>query len=174
MFEQSQLPAEAQTELYSTLCANATGLPLSSDTFNDCIVGYSRGIDSPWLLIRNGTLEIVWFSYQQIGVRWDSAYSELDDAWHRIESFMDDKIEAASMGVQNVYSSSADFWWYDTNGAIQKTAYGGVIIALAAATAVLLVSTRSLEISLFGLVSIAFILFSVIAILVASGWTLGL
>jgi 5-methyltetrahydrofolate--homocysteine methyltransferase len=53
------------------------------------------------------------------------------------------------------------------------TAYGSAGIALAAATAMLLITSRSLILTMFSTLTVAFVLCSVTATLVSLGWTLG-
>jgi Gpi18-like mannosyltransferase len=59
-------------------------------------------------------------------------------------------------------------------GSILSSALSSVGIALAAAFVVVLFSSRSFEITLLAIFTIGFILASVTAMLVATGWTLGL
>jgi hypothetical protein len=73
-----------------------------------------------------------------------------------------------------VFFSSQDFWWYDTNGQILKSAYTSAAIAMGAAFVVILLASRSFEITFFAVIALVFILLSVTAILVGIGWTLGL
>ena len=53
------------------------------------------------------------------------------------------------------------------------TAYGAAAIALGAAAAVLLISSRSFTLTLYAMITIVYVLTSVTATLVAFGWTLG-
>ena len=63
--------------------------------------------------------------------------------------------------------------WYDTNGQMLSTAYGGAGIALGAAAVVVLLSSRSFLLTIYSLLTIVYILAATTAMLVASGWTLG-
>jgi hypothetical protein len=110
----------------------------------------------------------------QARVRWDSQQSELDREWNAIEDWMIDERAAAPAGVNGMYHSSEDFWWYDTNGQMLKAAFGAAGIALGCASAVVLFSSRSLTLTVFSLFTIGYVLTSTTAMLVASGWTLGL
>ena len=104
-------------------------------------------------------------------VRYDSPYSELDDEWHAIEAYMQ-KLEAPA-GARNGYFTSEDFWWYETNGQMLQTAYASSGIALAAAATAILLSSRSIVLTLFSTLTVGYVLTSVTAMLVAMGWTLG-
>jgi hypothetical protein len=101
-------------------------------------------------------------------------YKDLDVAWKMLDKVMTEQNAKAPKGVEKAFAASFDYWWYDTNGSLLSTAVGGIFIALGAAFVVLLWSTRSLPITLFGVFTIAFILSTVTAVLVASDWTMGL
>lgn len=73
-----------------------------------------------------------------------------------------------------MFFSSEDFWWYDTNAQLLKSTYSSAAIAMGGAMIVILVASRSLEITILAVVALFFILLSVTAILVGFGWTLGL
>lgn len=80
----------------------------------------------------------------------------------------------APRGVENAFAASFDFWWYDTTGSLLSTAISGIFVALSGAFTVLLMSTRSFVITMFAVFTIAYILATVAALLVASDWTMGL
>jgi predicted RND superfamily exporter protein len=73
-----------------------------------------------------------------------------------------------------VYFSSEDFWWYDTNKQILQSTYSSAAIAMGGAFVVILIASRSLEITILAVIALLFVLLSVTAILVGIGWTLGL
>ena len=171
LIEQSS--AESPSAAYSLHCNGATGVPVPQHSFDACIIAWSQEVFDQWVLQRNGVVEIILFPYQS-RVRYDSPYDVLDSEWHLVEKWMNEQSGKAPAGVKKMYSSSEDYWWYDTNGAMLKTAYGAAGIALAAAAIVMLISSRSFEITFFALFTIAFILLSVTTLLVSSGWTLGL
>ena len=107
-------------------------------------------------------------------MRYDSPFDDLDSEWNNIESWMVNQTNTAPVGVNQMYFSSADFWWFDTNGQMLATAYGAAAIALGAAALVMLFSSRSLILTGFAIITIGFILSSVASMLAAIGWTLGL
>jgi len=108
-------------------------------------------------------------------VRYDNSYAENDREWHLIEDwFNHEKRTAAPPTANGMYFTSADYWWYDTNGTMLRTAYVSAGIAIALAAAVILISSRSIVLTLFSTYCIAYVLASATAGLVALGWTLGL
>lgn len=108
-------------------------------------------------------------------VRYDSPFALLVDEWNLIEDwFEQDKSSQAPVGVNNGYFTSADFWWYDAIGQMVMTAFSLAGIAMVAAAIGILISSRSLILTLFSTVTAGYVLASVTAMLVAIGWTMGL
>lgn len=170
---EEQDSSDAPSQEYTENCKGATGLPMAEESFDACIIAWSRLVGDTWVLQRNGAVVVIIFPYQS-RVRYDSKFDVLDKEWNMIESWMSEQSKQAPIGVKKMFQSSDDYWWYDTNGSILSTAYGSAGIALGAAAIVMLVSSRSFEITFFALITIGFILISVTSLLVASGWTLGL
>merc|ERR1711915_1107570 len=71
------------------------------------------------------------------------------------------------------FVASIDFWWYDTNGSMFRSAIESSIIALSFSGLMVLLSCQSLILTLFSMLTIGCVLASTTALLVASGWTLG-
>lgn len=161
------------SDAYMNNCGGFTSLPIAQYLFHRCATAYAREVSSRDFLQRNGEIEIIWFAFQS-RISFDFSYSALDDEWNLIEDWVQEQSRAAPPGVKNMYASSADFWWYDTNSAMLQAAIGAAGIALGAAAIVMLFSSRSIEITLIALATIGFILVSVMSLLVASDWTLGL
>jgi hypothetical protein len=183
---------------YLLNCAGANRLPVAQEVFHDCILAWRELSGDLHVFHRNGVVEMMMIPYQS-RVRYDSAFSVLTDEWNLIESWMDDRSKIMHPGVANsmfvsvidgfdrrlhhshffnsfmiVFFSSQDFWWHDTNSQILKSAYTSAAIAMGAAFVVILVASRSFEITFFAVIALVFILLSVTAILVGIGWTLGL
>ena len=71
------------------------------------------------------------------------------------------------------YHTSVGFWWYDTNGRLLDAAFTSAAIAISTGALVILVSSRSVTLTIFSVATIGFVLASVTASLVSLGWTLG-
>lgn len=170
---QEQAASASPSEVYTSNCGGATGLPIAQENFHSCMIGWSRLVNDQRVLQLDGKIRLLLFDFRS-RVRYDSPYDALNAEWKAIESWMDERIKDAPAEVDGVYFSSDDFWWYDTNGGMLRTAYGAAGIAVGAAAAVVLFSSRSFVISVFCLVTIFFILASVTAIIVGLGWDLGL
>ena len=145
---------------------------MPSENFDACIVAWSQEVQETSVLSYKGKLQILFFPFTS-RVRYDDHYDVLDDEWHLIEKWIQSHNKFAPDGVKRGYFSSFDFWWYDTNGQMLKTAYQAAGIALACAAAVILFSSRSFLLTLFSTLTIGYVLTSVTATLVALGWTLG-
>ena len=150
-----QATLEKPDAIYVNNCAGATAIPIPREDFNACIVAWTEKVGETKILSRNGEVQIILFPFGS-RVRWDSPYDDLNDEWNMIENWMDAQASTAPAGVANFYFSSADFWWYDTNGQMLRTAYGAAAIALGAAGAVILLSSRSFVLTFFAIVTIVY------------------
>ena len=159
-------------EIYSIECASASAVPMDSAAFHGCLSAWALQTGEKMVLSRNGVVQVMYFPFNS-RVRYDSANEDLDDEWHLIEKWIAADQKDAPVEVSNGYFSSMDFWWYDTNSEMFRTAYGSAAIALAASAVIILLSSRSLVMTLFSVLSIGYVLASVTAMMVAIGWDLG-
>ena len=125
------------------------------------------------VLSRDGIVTVIFLPFTQ-RARYDDPNDVLDAGWHLTEDWFGDYQSAAPEEANKAYFSSEDYWWYDTNTAMFNTAVGSTAIALAAAAVVILVSSRSCTMTIFSVISVAYVLASVTAMMVAAGWELGL
>ena len=168
----SQAVADEPDNIYKDECAGVSGLPLPPDNFNPCLIAWSSVQGDTRILSYKDRVQIIHFEFG-VGVRYDSPHQALHDEFVKIESWFNAQSSEAPTGVKNPVYSNFDFWWYDTNGQMLSTAYGAAAIALAAAAAVILFSSRSFVLTLFSILTIGYVLTSVTAALVSLGWTLG-
>lgn len=169
---EEQANSTSPSAAYTNNCGGAQTIPIPQDNFNDCMIAWSQEVGDTRVLSNNGKVKIIWFAFGS-RVRWDSPFDDLDDEWNRIENWFDIKAASAPSGVKKAFFSSEDFWWYDTNGQMLSTAYGAAGIAIGAAAAVILFSSRSFILTLFAVLTIGYVLTAVTATLVGFGWTLG-
>lgn len=167
-----QSTVETPENIYTANCNGASSVPVSQVYFDDCIIAWSQEVSNYSILPREGKVATVLFPFMS-RVRYDDNYDTQDKEWNLIEDWVKDYNKEAPLGVSNGYFSSDDFWWYDTNGQMLVTAYSAAGIALGCAAAVILLSSRSLVLTLFSTLTIGYVLTSVTAMLVAVGWTLG-
>jgi protein dispatched 1 len=159
---QEQAASTEPEAIYAEHCGSATSLPVPSENFHACMVGYTKLVGDTTVLARNGIVTVMYYPFMS-----------LDKEWKLIESWMNRQATMAPPGINNYYFTSFDFWWYDTNGQMLKTTYGSAGIALVAAAIVVLVASRSFTLTFFSVFTIAYVLTSVTATLVSLGWTLG-
>lgn len=160
-------------DAYVSNCNGASSIPIPANIFNGCMIAYSQSVGDKQVFERNGIVEILIFPFNS-RVRFDSPFDVLDKEWKAIESWMKQSQQNAPDGVKNMYFSSDDFWWYETSGSMLYSAIGSAGIALGASAIVVLFAMRSIQLAAFSLFTVAYILATVTALLVASGWTLGL
>lgn len=169
------LVAESESEVqdanYVEFCNDATGLPMPEEDFHACASAWAIMTDSSQMVQRNGKI-IVMFFYFVGTVRFDSPFNELRDEYNAIDTYLTEESESYP-SANNVYAASIDFWWFDTNGSMLRSAYQSAGIAVAFSGLVVLLSSRSFILTIFALVTISYVLLSTTAMLVASGWTLG-
>jgi hypothetical protein len=167
-----QAASATPDEGYVTHCESASSVPVPQASFNVCMSHWAASVDETTVLSRDGIIQVIFIPFNS-RVRYDSFFDVLDDEWNLIESWFAAENAKAPQGVNQGYFTSFDFWWYDTNGQMLSTAYSAAAIALGASAAVILISSRSIVLTLFSTVTIGFVLTSVTSILVAIGWTLG-
>jgi len=158
--------------VYQNYCGSADGLPMPEDDFHLCLSEWANEQGISTVLQRNEIVQVIYF-YYRARVRFDRPFNELKNEWNLIEDWMEAERTRAPSGTKNGYQTSIDYWWFDTNDTIQRSAYVSAGIALAFASLVVLISSRSIILVLFSLLTIGYVLTSTTAMLVASGWTLG-
>mmetsp|Transcript_5011 Transcript_5011/g.14599 ORF Transcript_5011/g.14599 Transcript_5011/m.14599 type:complete len:1206 (+) Transcript_5011:1375-4992(+) len=161
------------SDIYALNCDGATGIPMSPESFDRCISAWAADVKDTSILSRDGIVEIIVIPFGST-VQRDNAVGVLKNEWHLIEDWMDAKNDEAPDGCNRAYFSSVAFWWYDTITSMFRTAYGSASIALLAAMIMLLLTSRSIVLTIYSTLTIGYVLTSVTATLVAMGWTLGL
>ena len=169
---QQQATAETSDDIYTQNCGGASSVPVAVEDFDDCLIAWTKQEQETSILARGGKVQIIFLPFNS-RVRYDDHYDKLDDEWNMIEKWVQKKNKSAPSSVSRGYFSSHDFWWYDTNGEMLATAYSAAGIALGCAAVIILISSRSLMMTLFSTLTITYVLTSVTATLVALGWTLG-
>ena len=170
----NQFSNENKTDtIYDQYCENASGLPIENPTtFHSCLSAWAQQQGESSVLSRNGIVTVLFLPFTQ-RARYDDPNDVLDAEWHITESWFNDYQASAPEEVSKAFFSSEDYWWYDTNTAMFNTALGSTAIALVAAAVVILLSSRSFTMTVFSVISVAYVLASVTAMMVAAGWELG-
>jgi len=153
------------TDVAYANCNSATGLPMDPAFFHSCLTEWAQQEDEMNVLSRSGVVEIMYFPFAS-RVRYETPQEKLDEEWHRTEDWFDKIQETAPEQVKKAYFSSLDFWWYDTNAQMFNTAMGSAAIAISASAAIIAFSSRSLTMTLFAIISVAYVLASVTSMMV--------
>jgi len=172
MWLQEQANYEDPSEAYASSCAGATGLPMETNSFHTCLIAWAKDYGETSILPRNGEVKIIHFDFSS-RVQYKSPNKELEAEWNLIESWIQNESQNAPTEVSRFFFNSLDFWWYDTNRKMYETAYGAAGIALGAAALMILLSSRSIIMTIFAVLSILYVLAAVTASMVVMGWSLG-
>jgi hypothetical protein len=153
-------------------CGGATQVPVPKESFHACMSAWAWEVDEQWVFTRNNTVKILVMPFG-IRVGYNDEFRKLKGEHSLIEEWMNVQMEDAPTGVNQGYFVGDDFWWYDTHKAMLETAYNSAIISLIASSLVILISSRSVTLTVFAAATIVYVLASVTATMVALGWTLG-
>lgn len=167
-----QHEADSKNDIYTSVCLNATQVPVAVDSFHKCFSAWARETGDVNVLTRNDTVTILYMPFKtQTGYK--DRIEDIESEFWVIENWMDDKLKSAPQGVNQGFFIGADFWFFDTYRAMTATAINSVAIALATSALVIFVSSRSAMLTLYSVLSILYVLTSTTATMVALGWTLG-
>ena len=106
-----------------------------------------------------------------------TAYSRAVDQekeWKALEAWAEKERSHAPEGATSFFQVSHDFWSYDTMDNMRQSAWKSALIALACASAMILLTSLSIRIVVFSAISIIYVLVASSACLVGLGWELGL
>ena len=114
-----QASAEAPEEIYTENCAGVAGLPIPQASFDACAYSWSQAYGVYDVLAKAGKITVLSMEFSS-RIRYDSPQSELEHEWNLINDWM--MANKGPDGAGNPYFTSEDFWWYDTNAVMLKTA----------------------------------------------------
>ncbi|KAL7467681.1 hypothetical protein ACHAXS_007918 [Conticribra weissflogii] len=167
-----QSKSNAPSDAYLKNCDGALSVPVGHETFHPCMIAWTKEANETYVLEDKGEVKIIQIRSLS-SVVYDSPFSDLKKDWNAFEDWLETERSAAPTGVNGVYSSSIEYWWFDTNGQMLKTAYGAAAIALVCAAVVVFISSRSFVLTFFAAISICYVLVAATACLVSLGWELG-
>lgn len=161
------------TAAYTDACNGGTALPLPAEDFDACIIAWSKSTNNMDVLQENGKVRILTVD-ARASILFSSPIATIDDEWNRFEAFFKtEKLTApADAGVDFMHVSPM-WWWFDTNTQMLNTALGAAAIAIAFSAVIVLISSRSLILTLFSGACIIYVLAAATASLVGLGWELG-
>jgi len=171
LLEQSQ--SRSPTMEYSSLCGNATSVPVLPEVFDPCIISFSTLTNNSGIFQDEGVVNIL-----RIQARTNTTYRdpivEQEKEWHALEAWSDYERINAPDGVNNFFFNTMDFAVYDTMSDLVSSATNSGLIALACASAMILLTSRSASMMLFSAISIAYVLLAASACVIGLGWKLGI
>ena len=136
-------------QAYLDNCSGETKLPMSTNNFHKCIIAYSKSTEDSRILNEDGVVRVMYFK-AELRARWNSPHKFIEEEWNSVEGWFDQQRTTAPSGVNKVFVGSETFVWYDTNNSMMQTAISASIIALIGASSVILLSSRSFMLTLFG------------------------
>lgn len=110
-----QASSSTPDEAYVEHCASASSIPIPQSSFNACISQWAALVDETSILTRNDKVQIMFLPYNS-RVRFDAFFDILKNEWELIEDWMTIMNGNAPKSANKGFSTSFDFWWYDTNG----------------------------------------------------------
>jgi len=158
--------------LYSGACGSPNQIPVDSDKFHSCLSSWALLNQNFDIISRDGVVKYMRIPFRNPAVFTDP-YDVLQEQKEAIDEWMTASNEDAPEGVNNAFFTGLTFHWHDTNGSIQRSAYSGAGISLAASAGIVLLSSRSVILTVFTTATIFYILVSVTTLLIVFGWTLG-
>eukprot|EP00984_Skeletonema_dohrnii_P024153 scaffold13243_cov196-Skeletonema_dohrnii-CCMP3373.AAC.1 len=147
---QLQSQSSSPDDQYAINCDWETSIPIETDTFDQCFIAFSELTNS----------SAVTFDYEAkkvksitIDTRVDSTLwsptAEIDKDWRRTEEWSIAERSRAPEGANNFFITSIGFWYLDTFNNIVASALKASYIVVSCAALVILLSSRSLTLSLF-------------------------
>ena len=160
---------------YVENCQGATKIPMPSELFNSCSIAYNDLIVSNQQRILHEDGIVKAFAIPvKTQTSFFSPFVDLDREWKAIEEWLERERENAPEEARNFFFSSFSFHVYDTINVMMSSARKSIGITLACASAIILLTSQSLSVTLLSTISIGYVLVATIACLVGLGWTLGL
>lgn len=169
----NQSSSTNKTEAYTNNCNNAMEIPMSENDFDNCIISWSELTKNKNILEKQGKVKIIRLRVKN-GVSWDSPFAVMDEFWNRFEKFLEGERSIAPATTNKMFHTAGAYWWYDTNISMLQTAIGACIIAIIFSTVIVLISSRSVTLTIFSTICITYVLAATTSSLVGFGWSLGL
>lgn len=168
-----QSRANDTTDEYTANCGGASSVPVPADIFDSCLMAYTDIEGSSDVIFDGGSVQVI-----SIKARSNTtSFSPIEDQgkeWISLESWSEIARSNAPRGGDNFFFSSADFWVFDTIDSLRASAYKSALIATVCALAMILLTARSLTLSVFSAISVSYVLVASTACVVGLGWTMGM
>jgi len=176
--EQAAKDLSSQMSGYVEACKNGTGsLPMDEAYFHSCFTFWNRNIGEDLynnfhVFDRDGVVKVMGIE-TRTSVSFDSPYPELQRAWQNYEDWIISDSATAPVGVNSCFHTGSIWLWKDTNGQMIQTAFSAAVIAIVFSASIVLISSRSLRLTLISGCCILYVLAAATSCLVSIGWELG-
>eukprot|EP00584_Thalassiosira_punctigera_P012696 CAMPEP_0172573132 /NCGR_PEP_ID=MMETSP1067-20121228/136035_1 /TAXON_ID=265564 ORGANISM="Thalassiosira punctigera, Strain Tpunct2005C2" /NCGR_SAMPLE_ID=MMETSP1067 /ASSEMBLY_ACC=CAM_ASM_000444 /LENGTH=1496 /DNA_ID=CAMNT_0013365729 /DNA_START=147 /DNA_END=4637 /DNA_ORIENTATION=- len=171
LMEQSQ--SNSPDEEYTNNCQGAKSVPVPEEAFDSCMIAFSTTTDSVVMLHDDGVVNVLGLRGRS-NTTFYSTYKEQRAELGVIEEWFDKEKLESPEGASNFFQISHDFWGFDTLREMRLAAWKSAAIALACASVMILLTSKSVTIMIFSAVSIAYVLAASAACFLSLGWTMGL
>ncbi|CAG0886573.1 unnamed protein product [Darwinula stevensoni] len=165
----------------SPCCQNST-FPFSRDVFELCIIEglrvlyetpsefYIPGIAGPKFLRESGRLQVIVVEYDT-KFKYSLSYEDMQKFYMELETWTKEEMKAAPPGMSRGWFIS-DLGFYDIQNSLAHGTPVAIGIAMSLSFIVLSLTTLNLLLSIYSIVTIAFVIFTTSGVLVLLGWTL--
>lgn len=168
----AQSQSDSPSREYVDKCNGADSVPVSPEVFDSCMIA-RFGTKGSYITHDGGAVKT-------IAIRgWSrttafSRFVDQEEEWKALEAWSETERSHAPEGANSFFQVSHDFWMYDTMDNMRQSIWKSALIALACASAMILLSSHSVRIVVFAAISIVYVLVASSACLVGLGWTLGI
>jgi len=170
LMEQSQL--SSPSEEYMNNCEGADSVPVPPNVFDSCMIAFGKLTDQ-FITYDEGRVRTLAIRGRS-KTTFYSAFKDQAKEWDFLEAWSENEKLNAPEGANRFFQVSHDFWGYDTLDTMRQSTWKSAFLALACASAMILLTSHSVLIMIFAAISIAYVLVASSACLVGLGWTLGL
>jgi hypothetical protein len=161
------------SEEYTNNCAGSSSLPVPEDSFDQCIIAWSKLSRNTSILQDGGVVKIMSIDTKAKISYKISGPLDIGKNWEKFENFLLAEASSAPAGTGNPFHCAHIWWWWDTSKQMLNTAIGAAGIAIAFSTIIILMASRSIILTIYAEISILYVLAAATASLVGLGWELG-
>ena len=171
---QSNSQSANQSQEYRENCSQASSsVPVSPQVFDSCIIAYSEVTNNAHVITHDGTVVQTLSIHGLLRQSSSSEEEEQGKEWARLNTWSEDQRRTAPPGGNKFFVASWEQWKYDTYDNARISAYTSALIALVCAAVMILLTSQSILVAIYAVVSITYVFVASTACLVILGWELG-
>ena len=169
---QLQSQSSSPDDQYIKYCNRAAAIPVLSG-FDQCLNAFSELTNHTSVKYDGGKVKAITIDTRFDSTPW-SPRSEINEDWQTMEDWSAAERFRAPEGANNFFVTSGTFWYLDTFNSVITSALKSSYIVISCAALVILLSSRSVTLSLLSGISVLYVLVAATATLAGMGWRLGL